>query len=388
MTLRPASETVAQVWAFLLDRGVSPDDIHRAEQEDTLHLLVMEHLILPEPPCYTSVQVAELTGVPLAQLRQYWRSLGFPDVADDEVVFSDYDIEAITTLSGLIQFRMVDDQVAAQMARVIGSSMARIAEAEITASPVLHGAADDVARAELLMETADATIPSLARLMEYAWRRHLQAAARRGMLLNAAEEAPTATLAVGFADLVGFTALSQQLSDRALAELVDHFESLAFDIVVRGGGRVVKMIGDEAMFVCNDARAAVQIGLELAEAHAREDSLAEVRVGIAYGPVLAREGDYYGPVVNMASRIVNIARPGSVVASDAVHDTVGDDPTLAWKSLRARYLREIGRVPLWAVTLADEEEEDEERADEGGRRARRRRRLRPGVLNLPILRDD
>ena len=372
---RPDSETVAGVWAWLLDRGVAPDDIHRAEADNTLHLLVLEHLILPEPSVYTPVQVADIVGMSLDEVRRYWRSLGLPDVADDVVAFSERDVEALTTLSGLLRFRMVDERVAAQMARVIGSSMARIADAEITASPVLQGKADDVARSELFIETADATLPSLARLLEYAWRRHLQVAARRGMLLRGAPDAPaTAELAVGFADLVGFTALSQQLSDQALADLVGHFEEVAFDIVVRGGGRVVKMIGDEAMFVCQQPSDAVRIGIDLAEAHSGEDSVAEVRVGIACGPVLPREGDYYGPVVNMASRIVNIANPGSVVVSGDVREAVGDQPGLHWRSLRYRWLKEIGRLPLWAVTEA---EEDEARDPKG-----RRRRMRPGVLEV------
>jgi adenylate cyclase len=369
----PNSETVAHVWSWLLDRGVSPDDIHRAEADHTLHLLVIEHLIVPERPTYTPAQVADIVGMSLDEVRRYWRSLGLTDVADDVVAFSDRDVEALTTLNGLLRFRMVDEKVAVQMSRVIGSSMARIADAEIMASPVLSGAADDVARAELFIETADATLPSLARLLEYAWRRHLQVAARRGMLLRAAQDAPaTANLAVGFADLVGFTAISQQVSDQALAELVGRFEEIAFDVVVRRGGRVVKMIGDEAMFVCDRPVDAVHIGIELAEAHSGEDSVAEVRVGIACGPVLPREGDYFGPVVNLASRIVNIANPGSVVVSGDVRQAVGDDPSFEWKSLRTRYLKEIGRVPLWAVVAADEDDE----------RRGKRRRLRPGVIEV------
>lgn len=358
MTLRPESETVAAVWAFLLERGVPADAIHRAELEKSLHLLVMEHLILPEQPKYTPVEMADAAGMPLEDVRRYWRSLGFPDVADDVVAFSDYDLSAITTLNGLLTFRMVDEEVALQMARVIGSSMARIAEAEITASPVLSGEADDVARAELLIETADATLPSLARLLEYSWRRHMQAAARRAALQRITSDGQSTTyeLAIGFADLVGFTALSQQLNDRALAEVVGRFEELAFDVVVRGNGRVVKMIGDEAMFVCPDARDAVQIGLDLADAYADDDSLSDVRVGVACGPVLAREGDYYGPVVNLASRIVNIANPGSVLVSETVHEAVSDDDGLTWKPLRPRHLKEIGRVPLWSVLRAGEVE--------------------------------
>lgn len=375
----PETDTLASVWAWLLERGVPPDDIRRAEADNTLHLLVIEHVIIPERPIYTPVEVAELVGMSLDEIRQYWRSLGLTDVADDVVAFSERDVEALTTLSGLLRFRMVDDKAAVQMARVIGSSMARIAEAEITASPVLTGQADDVGRAELFIETADATLPSLARLLEYSWRRHLQVAARRGALLRAAEDAPaTAELAVGFADLVGFTAISQQVSDQALAELVGRFEEVAFDVVVRGGGRVVKMIGDEAMFVCEKPVDAVRIGIELADAHSGEDSVAEVRVGIACGPVLPREGDYYGPVVNLASRIVNIANPGSVVVSEEVRDAVGDHEDFEWRSLRSRWLKEIGRVPLYAVTAAEEEDDDRD----GRGKRRRRRRMRPGVLDV------
>jgi adenylate cyclase len=389
VTGRPESEAVAAVWAFLLQRGVTADAIHRAEEENALHLLVMEHLILPDPPRYTSVQVAEMAGMPLDIVKQYWRSLGFPDVDDDAVGFSDYDLDAITTVGELLRFRMVDEAVAVQMARVIGSSMARIAEAEITASPVLSGAEDDVARAELLMATADATIPSLSKLLEYAWRRHLQAAARRGALLRSTESlAPTATLAVGFADLVGFTALSQQLSEKALADVVNRFEELAYDVVVRGHGRVVKMIGDEAMFVCDSVLDAVRIGLNLAEAYGDDEHLSDVRVGIAFGPVLAREGDYYGPVVNLASRIVNIAHPGSVVVSESVHDEVAPGESgseFAWKGLRARYLKEIGRVPLWVVSEADEPDDPDEGDGDGGGTSRRRRiskRMRRPIQGL------
>jgi adenylate cyclase len=342
--------------AFLREKGVPDEDADAAHADGSLHLLVLEHLIVPDPPRYTPVQVAELAGVPLEQVRQYWRSLGFPDVSDDTVAFADYDVEAVRTLTSLMQYRMVDPQVAVQMARVIGSSMARIAEAEITASPLLTGHDDDIERAHLLVSTADATIPSLARLLEYSWRRHLQAAARRATLWRASAEAPgSAELSVGFADLVGFTALSQQLSAPALADVVNRFEEVAFDVVVRGGGRVVKMIGDEAMFVVTDPGHAVHIGLDLAEAYADEESLSDVRVGIAHGQVLPREGDYYGPTVNLASRIVNIARPGSVVVSNAVHDELADtDPTLKWRPLRPRYLKEIGRVGLWVVKPADE----------------------------------
>ncbi|HZQ26300.1 MAG TPA: adenylate/guanylate cyclase domain-containing protein [Acidimicrobiales bacterium] len=368
---------VEAIRSFLRDKGVSPADIDTAEAEGSLHLLVLEHLILPEPPVYTPVQVAERVGMPLERVRQYWRNLGFPDVPDDTVAFTDYDVDTLAVLGALMKHGMVDEDAAVLMARVIGSSMARIAEAEVTASPALAGRDADVERAQLLADTADTTIPALAGVLEYAWRRHLQAAARRATVWRADGDAGTsgasgAELAVGFVDLVGFTALSQQLSGPALADVVGRFEEVAFDVVVAGGGRVVKMIGDEAMFVVADPADAVRIGLDLSEAYAEEEGLSEVRVGIAYGSVLPREGDYFGPVVNLASRIVNIARPGSVVVSGAVSDAVPEGPDVAFKTLRPRYLKEIGRVPL-AIAMRPA-------AERGAARGRTRRK--DGVLNL------
>jgi len=118
------------------------------------------------------------------------------------------------------------------------------------------------------------------------------------------------------------------------------------------------MIGDEVMFVVDDDRQALEIGLTLAELYEADPSLSAVRVGLAAGPVLEREGDIYGPVVNLASRIVGIAFPGSVVVDDAIHSVLADDETLTWKSLRSRRLKDIGKVSLWTVRRPDIEEEE------------------------------
>jgi class 3 adenylate cyclase len=122
-----------------------------------------------------------------------------------------------------------------------------------------------------------------------------------------------------FTDMVGYTVLSQHLGDQKLAEVVSRFEQLAHDIVTGLGGRVVKMIGDEAMFVVPEVVDAANIGLALSEAYADDDLLSDVRVALAVGPVLVQDGDYYGPVVNLASRLVGIAHLRIVLISDEVH---------------------------------------------------------------------
>jgi adenylate cyclase len=118
---------------------------------------------------------------------------------------------------------------------------------------------------------------------------------------------------VGFVDLVGYTRLSTTLSHGDLPELLSRFEATVGRAVAAAGGRIVKTIGDEVMFVVPDpasgSRAAVDMLLAL---HA--EGLPEARVGIAFGPVVGYEGDYFGDVVNLAARLVALADPMSVLA--------------------------------------------------------------------------
>jgi adenylate cyclase len=184
----------------------------------------------------------------------------------------------------------------------------------------------------------------------------------------------TVELTVGFADLVGFTLLSQELSDQALADLVSRFEALAHETVTTRGGRVVKMIGDAVMYAVRDAETSAEIALSLSDAYADDDLLSDVRVGLACGPVVAKDGDYFGPVVNLASRIVNVAKPGTVLTSDEVHETLEDRDGLTWRPLRPRQLRDVGRVQLWSLSREGDERATQDRWAWG------RRRGRPGVV--------
>ena len=239
--------------------------------------------------------------------------------------------------------------------------MARIAEAETApgSTPILVPSGDSVLDADEFARSAGASLPAMARLLEYVWRRHLQAATRRAMLLRlrSGEEGISPVMAVGFADMVGFTMLSQHLGDEELAAVVSHFEELAHDTVVARGGRVVKMIGDEVMFVVTGAVDAARIGLALAEAYAGDDLLSDVRVALAIGPVLVQDGDFYGPVVNLASRLVGIANPGTVLMSDELHTGLEAEAPgeFSSRALRPRTIKDIGRVQVWKLARAGTE---------------------------------
>jgi adenylate cyclase len=131
--------------------------------------------------------------------------------------------------------------------------------------------------------------------------------------------AVTVERSVGFVDLVGSTELVTSISVADLARLVEEFEQLVWDTVTRAGGRVVKLIGDEAMFVVDAAVDACSAALSLIES-----SPHPARVGLAHGPVVALRGDYYGGVVNLAARLVAAAPASTVLASSEVQSEAKD----------------------------------------------------------------
>jgi adenylate cyclase len=350
------TEAMARVRALLVDLGCTDAEIDRAVADDVVDLLVVDRMLVPTGHRLTRAQVAETTDIPDDLARRFWRALGFLDVGEDDASFTEMDIEAVRLFQGMVAMDLVDVDTALQMARVIGSSMARIAEAQTASgtTPILMPSGDSIIDADHFAQRAGASIPSMGRLLEYVWRRHLQAATRRAMLIRGRgpEEGIGPAMAVGFADMVGFTLLSQHLGDEELAAVVSRFEELAHDTVVASGGRVVKMIGDEVMFVVQTAASAAEIGLSLAEAYAGDELLSDVRVALAIGPVLVQDGDYYGPVVNLASRLAGVANPGTVLISDELRTALEAEGARGFdaRALRTRNVKDIGRVQVWKLS--------------------------------------
>ena len=292
---------------------------------------------------YTREEAAQLAGIDPTLASRLWVALGFTTAPPGSRAYDDDDVEAMRYAGDVIRRGIADEDLVVQLTRTMASSIARIAEAQVEIA-VERGRRGGDPGPQVEVDAVDRT----PELLGYMWRRHV-ADARRRMTTSDADET---SLAVGFADLVGFTALSQEMDESDLAALVDRFETLAHDTVVMLGGRVVKMIGDEVMFAVDEPKAGLEIALSLADAYSDDEELQDVRVGLACGGVLQRQGDLYGPAVNLASRIVSIARPRSVVVAEGVHDVLAGDPDYEWRSLRPRTFKGIGRVPIWRVRRA------------------------------------
>ena len=369
---------------LLLMRGATEEEIDKAVADGVIDLFVADRMLVPSRRRYTKMEVAELTGVSVDKLDRLWRALGFPAAGDADTVFTDLDLEAVRIYQGLQTLGAADLDTSVQLARVMGSSMARIAEAELGTGNLISNEVDPIISADTFASVADVTISGVARLLEFVWRRQMAAGIQRNMLLRSHGLGPgqSPEMAVGFADMVGFTLLSQHLTDEELAAVVRRFEEISHDIVTSARGRVVKMIGDEVMFVVDDVTDAARIGLGLADAYADDDLLSDVRVGLAFGPVLLRDGDYFGPTVNLAHRIVNIGNPGTVLMSDEFHTALMEQSPdeFTGKPLRPRLLKDLGRVQLWWCGRSGEE------TDGAGVAADRRRNVRWERLS-EVLRD-
>lgn len=271
---------------------------------------------------YTREQVAERAGVSVDLARLLWRALGFADVDDDNVAFTDRDVEALIAVQQLLERGIIDAETQLAMTRAMGQSLARLAEWQVTA--ITSVLPPDAPPEQGAIDAARELVPLMEKLIDYVWRRHLAASA--GRTLADADEIVTRSMAVGFADLVGFTTLTRQVDEKELAQLVDRFEGVAFDVVAENGGRVIKTVGDEVMFAADTAATAAEIGLTLLERVIESPELPEIRVGLACGHVLARLGDLYGEPVNLAARLVSIARPDSVLVDRAFAAALeGDD---------------------------------------------------------------
>lgn len=306
------------------------------------------------PPELTADEVARQAGVDPTQARRLWQSLGFPPVGDDERVFTRTDVAELCAVRELLDVGQTDPDTLLQLTRVVGQSLARIVDAQLTATAArLTDLSSpewlDPATLSALTGRIELLAPRLEQSLWYAWRRHLLAALRR-----LASQPPAAghSVTVGFADLVGFTDLSHAIEPQALAAVVDRFEAIAFEHVPQLGGRIIKLIGDEVMFAADDPVVGAEIALTLAEAHAADSTVPDVHVGLAYGPVLPWEGDLFGPTVNLASRIVNLGRPGTALVSDTLGSLLHELPHFTLRHLRPLPLKGFGRVRVWVLRRA------------------------------------
>jgi adenylate cyclase len=332
----------------LLELGASDDDIERAETQGWLPLLAFESMLLPGPRQYDLDTLASAAGIDTDLAAHLWRAVGFPDVPTGAVVFTERDVAAARLAFAQAGSRDADGGTLLQQIRVISGALARVASVEATGFTELleemraSGKNDEEIALALLSDTR---LQDVGVLIDYVHRLQLRAAVWRRSVLATG---PDLSVGVGFADLAGYTALAARLEPTELSELVGRWEAVAYDTIAANGARVVKTIGDEVMFV-GLTRETVAAALTLREA-ASTATLPPLRIGLAAGAVVARDGDYFGPVVNLASRLTELARPGELLVPAALWEELAPDGTgIRFVDRGVQQVRSIGPVEIFAL---------------------------------------
>ncbi|WP_079063114.1 adenylate/guanylate cyclase domain-containing protein [Peterkaempfera griseoplana] len=286
---------------------------HEEDDESTVSLK-LEQLILDAARKYTPYQAARTAGVPMELASRFWRAMGFPDIGQSRAL-TDADVIALRRLAGLVESGLLSESMAIQVARSTGQTTARLAEWQMDTflENLTQSIEPGLSRADVAYPLVQLLLPELEEFLVYVWRRQLAAVTGRVVQAAEDEEVTSGRLAVGFADLVGFTRLSRRLEEEELGELVETFESTCADLVAGHGGRLIKTLGDEVLYVSDDPAVAAELGLALVETLTKDDSMPALRVGMAFGTVTSRMGDVFGTTVNLASRLTSIAPKDAVL---------------------------------------------------------------------------
>ncbi|MGH3560870.1 MAG: adenylate/guanylate cyclase domain-containing protein [Mycobacterium sp.] len=311
-----------------LDRlGFTPDDMVGAERRGRLFGLAGDVVGWSGPPVYSPRSAADALDVPVEDVERAWTMLGLSVAGRDTPALSRADVDALATWVAMRgQFGAPFDG----FLRVLGAMMARLAEAESSMIRVsqpnvwLGQTQDELATARAWRATTE-FIPRIGAMIDAVHRHHLVSART---FLEGLEGGPSASgvCGVGFADLSGFTALTQILTPAELSTMLTDFSGTVTDVVHADRGRVVKLIGDAVMWVSSTAELLAKAAVDLVDHPKARKAGVQVRAGLGYGAVLAINGDYFGNPVNLAARLVDAAKPGQILAAADVVDELSDWP--------------------------------------------------------------
>jgi adenylate cyclase len=358
-----AREARAQLLDELHQSGVSLEELREATAEERLALVPVERVLADEGR-YTAREVADRAGVDVDVLIRRIRALGLPVGDPDERRWTEEDLEAARRSQGFAEAGW-PEEAAVEIARVIGQSMARIADAvRVQTRELLSGPGDTERDVGLRLASAARDIaPMLGPTFEYVFRAHLREQVRTAVVSAAAlseDGLPgSEDVAVCFADLVGFTRLGSQIPADELGGVAGRLEAMASERV-EPPVRLVKTIGDAVMLVAPEPAPMVRSALDLVTAaESGEHDIPPLRAGVAFGPALSRGGDWYGHPVNLASRLTGIARPDSVLTTEEVHDAL--EEAFRWSFAGQRRVKGVGEVKLFRPRFADAGDRDEPR---------------------------
>jgi len=326
----PAALAHARIVARLRKRGHSLDEIRAASESGRLAYGFMEDLFPPRGETRSLEEAAERSGLEPALVERIWTSVGFPAPAGDEV--SDDDLQLLRYIAAALGagFPLV---AFLQLVRVYGQALARIADAEVRLfhlyvhEPLIQDGVPNLEMAEEMEGLARELLPLASPIMDRVHQRFLAHFVEQDVIGHMETDLEGAPLdlgrlrvAIAFADLAGYTRLTEEAGEEEALDIVERFVE-SVEETLPDDARVIKTIGDEVMVVGPDPSALVDwaVGFQLLYGERRP----QPRIGIHAGGALYRDGDYYGRAVNLASRVGARAAAGEVLVTRSVVDAAG-----------------------------------------------------------------
>ena len=345
----------------LVASGIRIEDLEWAIETGRVGLSVIGQLF-PDPTERTSSygEVVDALGPAGGRLGPVYAAMGLPEPTDDRPVRAD---EARIVSDFTRTWAQVDPAGGAdvRIARLAADGMRRIAEtwldlwdAHARPTPGSMGAptTPDGPSIDVADPAQNPTVRAAAQSREFLTWLFDRAVERtlheriidavEGVLVDADRMPPPPERppAVAFIDLSGYTTLTEARGDEVAAEAAARLQELAEDAVRRGGGRIVKLLGDGVILRFEDSATALRVTLDLVDRIGRA-GLPPGHAGVAAGRMVVRDGDVFGRVVNLAARVAGEAGPGEVVVEEGVvvalpHGTAAFEP--------------VGRVSLKGFT--------------------------------------
>ena len=348
----PAADDAGDRLALLThyaERGITIDRMVEAKAAGRLQTLSGDLLFFDVGPELTIEEVAERCAIGIDRVLRIRLASGLPTDVDTTVPSWALDDVAGFTLAAAL----FGEAATLAFSRVMGAGAARLADAAVslfltevdTSLSERHAAPIDWALAN---EEAARLVDVVASINAHLLREHLALAIRRQRSMVSPGQGAVVRTTIGFVDLARSTEWASSLSPLAQAGALAVFESAAWDIATRHGGRIVKLIGDEVMWSVEDPGRAAEVALALVATGERPGAPA-VHVGVAWGPVLSHHGDLYGSTVNTASRLTDAARAGTALVDAGLAGSLADDAGFELRRVRLRPLQGLGTVSAFAL---------------------------------------
>jgi len=326
----PAALAQARIVARLRERGHALDELREAAHSGRLAYGYMEELFPPRSETRTLRAAARETGLEEALIRRIWAAAGFSATSLEQGVSED-DVQLLRYMAAVLSagFPLV---AFLQLVRVYGQALAAIADAEVKLfhlfvhEPLIRDGVDGLDIAEEMGGLASDLLPLAAPIMEQVHQRYLQhfieqdAVGHLELEVDSDAELGRLRVAIAFADLAGYTRLTEEAGEEEALDIVERFVE-AVEETLPDTARVIKTIGDEVMVVGSDPSALADwaVGFQLLYGERRPLP----RIGIHAGGALYRDGDYYGRAVNLASRVGARAAGGEVLVTRPIVEAAG-----------------------------------------------------------------